>query len=394
MDNGSHSSAHVLFVSHDATRTGAPIELLHFLRWFKRNGKHPFSVLLGGDGELVPKFEELADTWCIDCSRWRRHALRTRVLMTARLGSLARRAETWDIQRFAARRPTALIYANSIASAVAIERLMPRVPILTHVHELEFLFRVQPKKALSSLLTQTRQFIACSNAVRENLLSGHSVPAEKIETIHESIPVEDIRAERTREQVFRELHLPNDALLIMGSGTADWRKGPDLFVQLARLVCQERPHAYFAWVGGEWDTDLARLGHDVRLAGLSGRVRLTGTVSKPGDYFAAADVFVLTSREDPYPLVCLEAAAFGKPIVCFACGGGMPEFVEDDCGFVVPYLDIMAMAERVILLLDSLESRVRMGDSARQKVMRRHNISRTAPRIADIIERTIAGKKV
>ena len=26
----------ILFVSHNASRTGAPIELLHFLRWFKK----------------------------------------------------------------------------------------------------------------------------------------------------------------------------------------------------------------------------------------------------------------------------------------------------------------------------------------------------------------------
>ena len=99
---------------------------------------------------------------------------------------------------------------------------------------------------------------------------------------------------------------------------------------------------------------------------------------------------MLTSREDPYPLVCLEAAAVAKPIVCFAGAGGMPEFVEEDCGFVVPYLDIMAMADRVGLLLDSLECRITMGAAARRKVTRRHDISRAAPRIMEVIERTIA----
>jgi glycosyltransferase involved in cell wall biosynthesis len=135
---------------------------------------------------------------------------------------------------------------------------------------------------------------------------------------------------------------------------------------------------------------MAQFEHDVRLAGLTEKVRYTGAVLKPADYLAAADVFVLTSREDPYPLVCLEAAALAKPIVCFAGAGGMPEFVEEDCGFVVPYLDIMAMADRVVPLLDSLECRVTMGSAARRKVMQRHDIGRAAPRIMEIIERTIA----
>jgi glycosyltransferase involved in cell wall biosynthesis len=381
---------HILFVSHDATRTGAPIELLHFLRWFKRNSDRPFSVLLGRGGELVADFEELADTWSIDRSCWRREALRTRLLFAAGLGAWARRAEATDAQRFAARFPPALVYTNSIASARAIEMLAPQVPILTHVHELEFVFSTEPESALSRLLAETRQFIACSNGARENLLHKHGVLASKIETIYESIPVADIKAERTREQVLRELQIPDDALLIIGSGTASWRKGTDLFIQLARAVCRQRSHAYFAWIGAVWYPDVAQFEHDVRLAGLTERVRFTGAVLKPADYLAAADVFVLTSREDPYPLVCLEAAAVAKPIVCFAGAGGMPEFVEEDCGFVVPYLDVMAMANRVVHLLDSLECRVTMGAAARRKVMKRHDISRAAPRIMEIIERTIA----
>jgi hypothetical protein len=70
--------------------------------------------------------------------------------------------------------------------------------------------------------------------------------------------------------------------------------------------------------------------------------------------------------------------------------GGMPEFVEEERGFVVPYLDIMGMADRIVPLLDSLECRVTMGAAARRKVTQRHDISRAAPRIIEIIGRTIA----
>jgi glycosyltransferase involved in cell wall biosynthesis len=380
----------ILFVSHDASRTGAPIALLHFLRWFKRNGNRPFSVLLGDGGELVADFAELADTRSMVRSRWYPGRLRTRLLTAAGFGKLVERADAADARRFAARCSPALVYVNCISSAPVIDVLAPRIPVLTHVHELKFAFHANASPALSRLLSRTHRFIACSNAVKENLLGEYEMPEGRIETIYESIPVDQVRPERTRERVLRELRIPDDALLVAGSGTADWRKGADLFVQLARVVCRQRSHACFAWVGGGCATDLAKFEHDVRLAGLSEKVRLVGVVSKPADYVAAADVFVLTSREDPYPLVCLEAAAMAKPIVCFAGAGGMPEFVEEDCGFVVPYLDIMAMANRVVPLLDSLECRVTMGAAARRKVMQRHDISGAAPCIMEIIERTIA----
>lgn len=378
----------ILFVSHDATRSGAPIVLLHFLRWFKKNSNRPFAVLLQAGGELVGDFEELADTWSIDHSIWCRGGLRTGLLAAAGLGAWAQRAETRDARKFSARCSPALVYFNSVASAQVIDVLAPQVPVLTHVHELESYIRVQPSGALLRLLSQTDRFIACSNATRENLVQKHGVAEEQVETVYESIPLSQTRAERTRQQVFRELHIPDEALLVVGSGFGQWRKGTDLFLQLARIVSQQRSNAYFAWIGGS-ARDVLEIEHDVHLAGLAENVRLTGAVPKSADYFAAADVFVLTSREDPYPLVCLEAAALAKPIVCFAGAGGMPEFVEEDCGFVVPYLDLTAMADRIVSLLDSPESRTTLGAAARRKVTERHDINRTAPRILEIMERTL-----
>jgi glycosyltransferase involved in cell wall biosynthesis len=372
-------------------RTGAPTNLLHFLRWFKRNGNRPFSVLLGAGGELSGEFSELADTWSMDLSRWCPGARRRALLSAAGLGGLARRAELADVRGFASRFSPALVYANSIATARIVDAIDSQVPILTHVHELDFMFRVQKSSALCRLLAQTRQFIACSNAVKKYLISECGVPPDRVETVHESIPVEQVRVERPRDQILRELRIPNNALLISGSGTLNWIKGPDLFLQLARAICQARTDVYFVWVGGGLASEVAQFEHDVGRAGLRDRVRLTGLVSRPADYFGATDIFVLTSRQDSYALVCLEAAALGKPIICFADAGGMPEFVEEDCGFVVPYLDIAVMADRVTFLLDSPARRQTMGAAVQRKVSQRHDISVAAPRIADILERTIGG---
>jgi glycosyltransferase involved in cell wall biosynthesis len=382
------ASRGILFVTHDASRTGAPIALLHFLRWFKKNSNRPFSIMLPSDGDLSPAFAELAETWSIDRSHWCPAGMRTSLLNGLGLGAQARRFEMADIQAFAARCFPGLVYVNSIASANSIDLLRPETPVLTHVHELEYLFRTTASPALSSLLVQTHQFIACADIVKENLIQQHGIAPERVATVYESIPVDQVRTDRTRQQVFEELRVPDSSTLCIGGGSHNWRKGADLFVQLARIVSQRRPNAYFVWIGGS-ARDVIEIEHDVRLAGLAENVRFTGAVPRSADYFAAADVFVLTSREDPYPLVCLEAAALAKPIVCFAGAGGMPEFVEEDCGFVVPYLDLTAMADSIVSLLDSSESRTTLGAAARRKVTERHDINRTAPRILEIMERTL-----
>jgi glycosyltransferase involved in cell wall biosynthesis len=382
----------ILFVGNDATRTGAPIALLHFLRWHKRNGSRPFSILLGEGGELTGDFEALAETWSTDRSRWCPGGIRATFLSKVGLGWWARRAEVRDVRRFTPQSSPALVYVNSIVSAHAVDMLAPRAPILTHVHELSSGFQLVAPPVRSRLLTQTRRFIACSNAVREYLIREHGVKPEAVETVYESIPVEQVRPERTRRQVFQEMRIPADAFLVVACGTINQRKGADLFLQLAAAVCSRRADAHFAWIGGGRPADAAQFESGARAAGLAKKVRFTGTVPQTADYLAAADVFALTSREDPYPLVCLEAAVVGKPIVCFANAGGIPEFIEGDCGFTVPYLDIIAMADRVVSLLDSPECRLTMGAAARRKVAQRHDVSATASHIMEIIERTIAGR--
>ena len=373
-----------------AERNGAAIALLRFLRWFKMNSRRPFSVLLGEGGELTGEFADLSRTWAAGNSHWCPGGLRSQVMGAVGFEALARRAERSDLRKFAVRSHPALVYLNGFSSTNfrLTELLDLKVPMMTHVHELGLLFRRQAGPAMPRMLSATRRFIACSQAVKKNLICHHGVASDRVEVVYESIAVGNVRASRSRADVLRELGFPTDAQLVVGSGNAIWNKGADVFVQLGRIVCQQRSRAHFAWVG---DTgEIPQFEHDLRMLGLAERIRFTGLVGKPADYFAAADVFVLTSREDSFPLVCLEAAALGKPIICFADAGGMPEFVEDDCGSVVPYLDVEAMANRVIALLNSPECSLAMGANARRKVAERHDVDTAAPLINEIIERTIA----
>ena len=96
---------------------------------------------------------------------------------------------------------------------------------------------------------------------------------------------------------------------------------------------------------------------------------------------------MLVSREESFSLACLEAAALGKPIICFDKGGSMHELVENDAGYVVPYLNIHAMAEKIIELARQPDLKKRLGAKAREKVFQRHEISIAVPSILGVIKR-------
>jgi glycosyltransferase involved in cell wall biosynthesis len=245
------------------------------------------------------------------------------------------------------------------------------------------------QRNLELVRAHTTRYVAASHAAKTFLCSDVGIAVEIIDVVHEFIPVSGVQLSPTANPSLRaKLGIPANALVVAGSGFETHRKGKDLFVLLAAEVQRTNParSCHFVWIGG-WENDSNRrqietMVHDSQL---SGRVTFVGQVSNPLDYFAAADVFAMVSREDPFPLVCLEAAALSKPVLCFADAGGMPEFVEDDCGFVVPFLDLEEMARKILLLAGNRMLLEALGANAARKVRNRHDVSVGGPRIVNVI---------
>jgi len=381
----------ILFIGHSAGRTGAPIVLLHLLRWLKVHTNISFQILLREGGELEPEFKALAPVWVLN-----RKGIVRKATRCLGLELMADRLYLTSLKRRLQKEEIALIYSNTITNSKVLEFLSDKgTPIICHVHELESWIRYGIGLAqFNSLKERVTHYIAASEAVKSNLVQNHGISEERIDVIHEFIPTQlnsaIIRPE-SQSRIRKQLGIPPEALIVGACGSTIWRKGPDLFIQLARTVYQRQPDTRvdFVWVGGEnAGPRFGELWHDVSLLGLEKYIHFLGDRPNPLDYFAAFDLFALVSREDPYPLVMLEAASVGKPVVCFDRAGGAKEFVEDDCGFVVPYLDLETMATQVLALCKDTKLRQRLGQRAMQKVRARHDVAHSASKIADIIERT------
>ena len=287
-----------------------------------------------------------------------------------------------------------LIYANTVLSGSVLEFLSQfNCPVICHVHELEYIIRYYVGlEEFERVKRYSNQFIAVSEAVKSNLVENHNIAPEKIEVIYGFIPtisvdLDNIR--QTRKQLSEQLNIPHDAKIVCASGTFDWRKGAELFIQLAHSTYKHDLNnpIYFLWVGGASSGErFSQLKYDINKLGLERYVHFLGVQTNPLNLFAVCDVFVLMSREDPYPLVCLEAASLGKPIICFDKAGGEKEFVEDDCGFVVPYLDIEAMALKIKDLLNSPDLCQCFGQRAQQKVQERHHVDIAGSQVLKLIK--------
>lgn len=378
----------VLFISHNAGRTGAPLMLLNMLRWFKENTDLSFEILLRGPGSLQNEFAAVAPT-CLYQNQEDSSSLIAHAYQRLGFGNLSTKRHHRQLLRSFRASGIELIYANSITNGDILKALAPLgCPVITHVHELEGWIQQAGQENLNQVISSTLHYIAASKACKQNLVEEHGLRPEKIDVVHSFIPVP--LKPPCPGSIRKELGISEEAFVILGSGHEGWKKGKDLFAPLAALVNKKlrRKPAHFLWIGG-WQSLEERtiISKDLCDLKLVDRVHFVGEVSNPLDYFAAGDVFALVSREDTFPLVCLEAATLEKPILCFFGAGGMPEFVEKDAGFVLPYLDIEAMAEKISLLAEDEALCAKLGVAAKKKVRNLYDIESGSKQILKVISR-------
>jgi glycosyltransferase involved in cell wall biosynthesis len=115
-------------------------------------------------------------------------------------------------------------------------------------------------------------------------------------------------------------------------------------------------------------------------------VRLAGGRVDTASYFGAADAFALTSREDPFPMVNLEAMARGVPVVAFVDAGGAVEVLTQRAGIVVPYLDVKAMAREIVALCEAPHYHAEIADAARRRIATHHRWRDYVDRLVSIFE--------
>ncbi len=320
-----HKPVDILFVNHEETRTGAPKLILDIAR--NLSDDYNVSMVSKKMGsmheEFVRVFKDIIYPEKLYIGGSKEEVARSVILKVN----------------------PKIVYVNTIAGyEYAKEAMKFNIPVVFHIHELDSVFNsFLTKKEINQFSKQASIFIAASNKVRDYLVNDIGCLDSRVIVINDSIYAPEVISksrEKEKKEIYSEIGYKKNQLLVVSVGSVIKRKGPDLLFDSCKILEKKYPGKFkFIWIGVLPSDD-----DSLDFYQKKDNFLFLGEKENPYPYINAGDVFVLPSREDPFPLVVLEALALKKPVISFKSSGGVSEIL-DKRGILVENMNSQDLAK-------------------------------------------------
>jgi len=330
----------IIYVSHDAHFHGAQILSLNIIKLLKLKLHYDVHFILKSGGELESEYPKYATVYNLEKD------YRTSKEKEKLFGHLYNLGVQEAI-------------CNSVASSDIVKLLHDKgIKTLTLVHELPGIIKkLNIEENVRLLEEYSYKVVFPSDFVRKKFKTIAKIDDKKTVILPQGLYKYNEyknRKDEARKALRESFSLPENAEIVLGVGFGDYRKGIDLFVEVAKKTTEERKDIYFLWVGNLHLEMKDMIGQEAKA---NTNIILHSAQKDVSLFYAGADLYLLTSREDPFPAVVLEAMDAGLPVIGFDEAGGFRDIVNENTGALVPYLDVNAMAKEVIHLLNDSHRR-------------------------------------
>lgn len=235
--------------------------------------------------------------------------------------------------------------------------------VILTVHNPMQKLSVKVKKRIASNYKYADKVIAVSSGVRYGLVSL-GLPDEKVVFCPNPINLEFIDKAMMQSPAFL---LDSTCLNVVAMGRLHHHKGFDLLIEAFASVEHSFPNARLHILGDGPDKD--SLQKIIDSHNLGQLIKLHGALENPFAILAQADLFVLSSRLEGWPLALMEAMATRLPVIAFECPNGPDEIIEDGLsGLLVKCSDVNALTRSICALLSDQVLRSQFGVAARSRI--------------------------
>ena len=301
----------ILLVGHDAYRHGAQMLLLNIAKIYRRQFGMDVVIVLKDAGPLLSEYERVAQT----------HVL-------SKMGRCG-------LQKIIARSQCSAAICNTSVTGDLVPQLRQAgLRVLSLVHEMPSLIQdYQLESCVQNIATKAHHVVFPAQTVKDGFKQFIETFLAKVvirpQGVYKAINFDKL----AREDIRSELGIATHDKMVIGVGYADLRKGFDLFMDTARRLMRRGSNIHFVWVGAlsadmqRWiQTDFSN--QQDRSQQDRSRLHIVGFTDRVADYYSAADCLYLSSREDPYPTVALEAMNVGIPVITYRGTTGLDSLME------------------------------------------------------------------
>ena len=220
-------------------------------------------------------------------------------------------------------------------------------PLIAHIHALEcdrsgVNINTEVAAIEKAGLEAADVVVAVSHYTKSRVASLYGIDPGKIEVVHNAVT----RSESRRAFAASVPHGDEKRVLFMGRVT--YQKGPEYFVEAARLVLRCLPNTRFIMAGS--GDMLSRMIYRVAQLRLGNRFHFTGFL-KGEDVdriYAMSDLYVMPSVSEPFGIAPLEAMAYDVPVI-ISRQSGVSEVVKH--ALKVNFWDTRDLADKICAVL-------------------------------------------
>ncbi|GGW48461.1 glycoside hydrolase family 99-like domain-containing protein [Alishewanella tabrizica] len=346
----------ILIVSHDAHPHGAQILCLNFAKYFAEQLHFDVQMIVLGEGVMLDKYRRYATVQQLNLQ-------------------FATAAEiTNTINKVKAAGVTAALVNTTVSGLFVPHLKQAGITVVSLIHELPSILQGYKLQQHATAIAQYADKIVFPAKQVQQGFEGF-INKELTQAVIKpqgvylpSLLRQGADKIAVRNEVRANLGLAPNAKIIMCAGYADHRKGFDYFVQACSNLIAKDPTIYALWVGHLDKPFVDASMQNAIQAGTERHFIFTGLVEDPRKYYIAADVYALTSREDPFPSVVMEALDALTPVVAFKDCGGFENLLQRDCGLLVPKDNVAAYAEAMSSLLQNPQQAAKLAQTGQHIV--------------------------
>lgn len=227
------------------------------------------------------------------------------------------------------------------------------------------------------LAAVTDRIVAISPRIERELVEEHAIgQRDQYRVVPLGFDLERFAMidDATRAAARAALGIAPGAHVVVTVGRLTAIKNHGLFLETARRVAERDPLAVFV-IAGDGEARAA-LEQTARALGLADRTQFLGWRRDLETIYGAADVFLLTSRNEGTPVALIESLAAAVAGVSTDVGGVADVIDSERVGRLAPPDDPDALASHVAALLRSPALRQQIGEAGRRAVLARYGIDR------------------